>query len=264
MNEVLEKLVVAQAIDLELAKLKRELAAVPVRRKAAEAALRAAEDDLRKTEEGMRKEEVLRRTQESDVRTHKDKQTKLRKQLDAATSTAQVTALEHEIAFTEQAIAKLEDEELASMERTEQLESDRSHGQEVLAQTTAALTRETVAGDVILETNSARVLELDAERSALRKEIGSTDDGERMLSQYDRVAKSKGTAISEATAQKCSACQMMLRPQRWNDITDRDPNSPHKDEVFTCETCGRMLFYDPRRDTPGGWTPGQRLAAAAN
>ncbi|SEG20610.1 hypothetical protein SAMN05421819_2191 [Bryocella elongata] len=262
MNEVLEKLIVAQAVDLELARLKSELAGVPARRKAAETALRAAEDALRKIDEGMRKEEVLRRTQESEVRSYKDKQTRLRKQLDAATSTAQVTALEHEIGFTEQAVAKLEDEELASMERTEQLEIDRSHAQEALERTTATLTRETVACEVLTEQNTARIADLTSERAAIRADVGATEEGERLLSQYDRVAKSKGTALSEATGQKCSACQMMLRTQRWNDITDRDPNSPHKDEVFTCETCGRMLFYDPRRDAPGEWTPGQRLASS--
>jgi predicted nucleic acid-binding Zn-ribbon protein len=262
MNADLEKLIVLQAIDLELGKLKNELAGVPARRKAAETALRGAEDGLRQIEESMRKEEVLRRSQESDVRTHKDKLARLRKQLDAATSTAQVTALEHEISFAEQAITKLEDEELASMERTEQLEGDRSHGQEALERSTAALTRETAACEVLTERNTARVTVLNTERAAVRTEINATDDGERMLAQYDRVAKSKGTAISEATEHKCSACQMMLRPQRWNDLTSLDPNSPHKDEVFTCETCGRMLFYDPRRNTPGPWAPGERLAAA--
>lgn len=262
MNADLEKLIMLQAIDLELGKLKTELAGVPLRRKAAETALRGAEGTLRKTDEAMRKEELLRRAQEGDVRTHKDKLAKLRKQLDAATSTAQVTALEHEIQFAEQAIAKLEDEELASMERTEQLEMERSHGQEALERTTAALTRETVACEVLTERDTARIAVLDDERGALRKDVLATDSGERMLSQYDRTAKSKGTAISEATEHKCSACQMMLRPQRWNDLTDRDPNSPFKETVFTCETCGRMLFYDPRKDTPGPWAPGERLAAA--
>lgn len=262
MNENLEKLVLLQAIDLELGKLKAELAGVPGRRKAAESALNQAEAALRRVDEGMRKEDVLRRSQESDIRGHKDKLTRLRKQLDGATSTAQVTALEHEITYAEQAITKVEDEELASMERTEQFEVDRTHAQEQLAKMAAALTRETVALEVLVEAHTARVRELETERSAVRSQTKASDAGELLLSQYDRVAKSKGTAVSEAVDHKCSACQMMLRPQRWNDLTDRDPNSPYKNEIFHCETCGRMLFYDPRRDTPGTWEPGERLASA--
>jgi len=48
---------------------------------------------------------------------------------------------------------------------------------------------------------------------------------------------------------------MMVRPQRWNDLTGND----HDDQLFTCETCGRILFWDPRRDTPRTWTAGERL-----
>ena len=55
---------------------------------------------------------------------------------------------------------------------------------------------------------------------------------------------------------------MMVRPQRWNDLTDRDPHAEHANAIFTCETCGRMLFFDPRRDAPIRWSPGERLASA--
>lgn len=262
MNADLERLILLQAIDLELSRLRTELAAVPSRLKAAEKARCDAEAALARIDEAMRKEETLRRSQESDVRTHKDKLARLRRQLDAATSTAQVTALEHEIGFAEQAISRLEDEELASMERTEQFEVDRNRAVQTLEQLAAALLRESASGEELTARHQHRVVALEAERSGVRSEVGATDSGERLLSQYDRLAKSRGTALSEASDHKCSACQMMLRAQRWNDLTDRDPNSPHRDEVQTCETCGRMLFYDPRRDTPGPWPAGERLAAA--
>ena len=59
-----------------------------------------------------------------------------------------------------------------------------------------------------------------------------------------------------------SACQMMIRTQRWNDLADRDPNGEFADTIFTCETCGRMLFYDPRRDAPMTAPAIDRLKAA--
>ncbi len=36
-------------------------------------------------------------------------------------------------------------------------------------------------------------------------------------------------------------------------LTDR----ANDDSIFTCETCGRLLYWDPRRDAPVGWKPGQ-------
>ena len=43
---------------------------------------------------------------------------------------------------------------------------------------------------------------------------------------------------------------MMLRPQRWNDLRDNSPDSESGHTIITCENCGRMLFYDPARDSP--------------
>ena len=60
------------------------------------------------------------------------------------------------------------------------------------------------------------------------------------------LRRRKGTAVSEAINQKCSACQMMVRPQSWNDLRDRDNDN----EMMTCESCGRLLYYDPARDAP--------------
>ena len=63
---------------------------------------------------------------------------------------------------------------------------------------------------------------------------------------YDRIARAKGTGIAEVLMQKCMACQMMQRPQRWNDLRDRDNR-----DLMTCESCGRLLWYNAETDSPG-------------
>ena len=68
------------------------------------------------------KEEALRRRQESDVKDHQAKIARIRKQMDLATTTVQVTAFEHEIAFAQAEISRLEDAEIESMERSEGLD----------------------------------------------------------------------------------------------------------------------------------------------
>jgi len=108
-----------QKYDLEAKRLRDEIAALPklvaqLETKAkATVGQRAVDVDL------IAKEEVLRCRQELDVKDHQAKIAKIRKQLDNATDTKQVTAFEHEIQFAQSAIGKLEDEELESMERTE-------------------------------------------------------------------------------------------------------------------------------------------------
>jgi hypothetical protein len=259
MNADLEHLIILQAQDLELRRLRAELADAPLQVSAAQTARAHAEVALAEATKSLAKEETLRRSQELEVKDRQGKISRLRKQMETATSAAQITALEHEIDFSEQTIARLEDEELASLERTDQHEITRGKATLTLEVTTATLAAARVRAADIATRHSASIAGIETERAALRALI---DDAR--LSVYDRIAKAKGTGLSEALDHKCSACQMMVRPQRWNDLTDRDPHSEYANTIFTCETCGRMLFYDPRHDAPVRWTPGEKLSAATS
>jgi uncharacterized protein len=42
----------------------------------------------------------------------------------------------------------------------------------------------------------------------------------------------------------------MLRPQRWNDLRDNSAEAESARIIMNCENCGRMLYYDPARDSP--------------
>jgi predicted nucleic acid-binding Zn-ribbon protein len=262
MNADLEHLITLQAMDLELRRLRAELADAPVRVTAAQTARAKAEVFLADTTRSLAREETLRRSQELDVKDRHGKIARLTKQMETATSAAQITALEHEIAFSRQAISTLEDEELASLERTDTLEVSRARATTALADTTAALAAARARAADLLTRHTASIASIETERASLRTLIQQSEPGEALVSSYDRIAKAKGTALSEARDHKCTACQMVVRPQRWNDLTDRDPNAEFANTIFSCETCGRMLFYDPRQDAPIRWSPGERLTAA--
>ena len=235
-----EKLMTLQRLDLEGKRLRDQMAALPrlvaqlETKASATAGQRAVVLDL------IGREDALRRRQESDVKDHQAKIAKIRKQLDHATDTKQVAAFEHEIAFAQAAVGKLEDAELESMERSDELEAQRRIADQAVAAAEARFAgeRERAAGTVA--NDKAALAELETQRTEQRKMID-----EEALSLYDRIARAKGTGIAEALNQKCTACQMMLRPQRWNDLRDRDNR-----ELMTCESCGRLLWYDPARDSP--------------
>ena len=264
MNADLEHLIIVQAQDLELRRLRQQLSEGPLQVKAAEAACAHAEAALKAAKDSLAREETLRRSQELEVKERQTKAARLRKQMETATSASQIAALEHEIAFLDQSIAKLEDEELASLERTEGFELALGRATLTLEAETTTLASIRVRAADLATRNTAAIASIEGERAATRALLAASPTGEASLSAYDRIAKAKGTGLSEAVDHKCSACQMMVRPQRWNDLTDRDPNSEHANTIFTCETCGRMLYYDPRRDAPVRWTPGERLSSASN
>jgi len=240
MHPDLEKLIVLQQHDVALRTLRDEMAALPRHIAALAARNAAAQAQQIALEESLAKEEKLRRQLESDVRDFQQKIVKVQRQLDQATTTVQVTAFEHEIGFLKSEISRLEDTELESMERTEKFEADRKLAVEAVTDSEATLERERLRAADILKRDDAEVKLHEAQRSEVRAQVG-----EAMLANYDRIARAKGTAIAEGVDHKCSACQMMVRPQKWNDFTDRS-----NDTLFNCDTCGRMLYYDPARDAP--------------
>ena len=250
MHPDLEQLIPLQEMDVAAQRLREAIAAAPKR--VAEAAARVKEASARKTQlsDEVAREETLRRRLESDIADQKVKLERARKKLDGATTTAQVTALEHEISFDSKEIGRLEDVELESMERSETLEAKLPKAQTELAETEAARDRVRQQADEAVAQNKIELAGLERRRGELRAAILKSETGEASLSRYDRIAKARGTAISQALLGKCTACGMMLRPQLWQDLRDNSADSPSRTELSTCENCGRLLYYDPGLDAP--------------
>ena len=254
MHPDLEKLIVLQGHDVESKRLRDEMAALPKQVAVLETKAKAIDGQRAVIIDLIAKEEALRRRQESDVKDHQAKIARIRKQMDMATTTVQVTAFEHEIGFAQAEIGRLEDAEIESMERSEGLESQRQLADQALADATATLERERVRATEAIAQDKTLLAAVEEKRKTERAEVGET-----ALSTYDRIAKAKGTAVAEALNQKCTACQMMVRPQRWNDLRDRG----NDETMMTCESCGRLLFYDPARDAPQRKTvPVESIAAS--
>ncbi|HEX2918987.1 MAG TPA: C4-type zinc ribbon domain-containing protein [Edaphobacter sp.] len=254
MHPDLEKMIALQALDLEARRLTDEMEELPKRVARLRQDHEAARKQLASVVTDLAHEESLRRQQELDIKSHQQKAARLRKQMDVVTTTAQASALEHEIGFAEAEISRLEDSELESMERTETLESAKTSAEETVANLASSHGAESARSAETLERDRALLAEVNAKRQALRATIG-----EDALSIYDRVARSRGTALAEGIDHKCSACQMMVRPQRWNDLRDRS----NDDVMLSCESCGRLLYWDPARDAPQK-KPAQNESIAAS
>ena len=56
---------------------------------------------------------------------------------------------------------------------------------------------------------------------------------------YERIRKKwHGTVVAEIADGRCGACQIVLRPQFFQDVR-------HSGELMFCESCGRFLHYNP-------------------
>ena len=250
MHPDLEKLIPLQAMDLEAGKLREEMAAAPRRVAETEQRVQTAARRLADLRTELGKEDALRRRLESDIADQRQKRDRAQKKIDAATTTAQVTALEHEAEFARKEISRLEDTELESMERSETLEARLPPAESELRDLEQTLQRERDRSEQTVARDRTALVEVEQRRQALRAEIMISETGEASLSRYDRIAHHRGSAIAEAHLGKCTACGMMVRPQLWQDLRDNSDASPSHDQLFSCENCGRLLYYDPARDAP--------------
>jgi predicted nucleic acid-binding Zn-ribbon protein len=254
MHPDLEKMIVLQVHDVEAKRLRDEMVALPKHVASLETKAKATEGQRAVIIDLIAKEEALRRRQESDVKDQQAKIARTRKHMDLATTTVQVTAFEHEIAFAQAEVSRLEDAEIESMERSEGFDAQKLLANQAVEDSNATLERERLRAAETIAQDKIALAAVEEKRKAVRAEIN-----ESALSNYDRIAKAKGTAVAEALNQKCMACQMMVRPQRWNDLRDRG----NDETMMTCESCGRLLYYDPARDAPQRKTvPVESIAAS--
>ena len=250
MHPDLAKLVVLQSHDIEARRLRDQISALPRQLAALQARASATVTQRTAVLDLIAREDALRRRQESEIADLRQKLARTQKKIDISTTSVQVTALEHEAAFARAQINRLEDAELESMERGEALDAQRALAEAAVADSALALEQERARTNELLARHRAALAVLDGKREALRTEIAQSPTGEDSLSIYDRISRSKGDAVSQALNQRCSACQMMVRPQRWNDLRDNTPGSPSSQTLMTCENCGHLLYYDPARDSP--------------
>jgi predicted nucleic acid-binding Zn-ribbon protein len=223
-----------QQIDQKIAKLGLMIDGLPARIKAIEEQLRDFLSAFESAKQRLAANQKERRELDAEIQQICGKITKHRDQLYQVKTNDQYRAMLKEIEGEEGNIHKIEDRILEKMVESEQLEKQIKEASLKLDSEKARVARETAALEAQRHAAIAERDELTARRNDL---AGSLTAEVRNL--YEKLRRARhGITVAEVEGGICSGCHVRLRPQAYNDVVTSDG-------LFTCETCGRMLFYEP-------------------
>ncbi|MBK5291750.1 MAG: hypothetical protein JJE04_08765 [Acidobacteriia bacterium] len=233
----IEKVLRMQGLDTRAEDLRKEIAALPVQIAAIEKLLEAHQRKLEADRAVLAASQKERRQLDLDVQTHQQKISKLRDQMLSAKTNEQYRAFQHEIEFCDKSIAKSEDRTLELMLASESLDNNVKAAEEALTTEKAEVERQKTEARQRTAIDLEQLKKLLAERAELAATVANP-----LLAQYEKLMRKRaGVAVSDATKGRCSACQLELRPQMYQELRKGE-------SVMYCENCQRILHYNPPVD----------------
>ncbi len=232
----IENLLQLQGVDKEIRRLQDEVAELPKRVAAIELKLAGTKSQLEKAQNAIKADEAARRKYDTNIKDLREKISKYRDQSLAVKTNDQYKALMAEIQFAEKEITANEDKILELMVSADARDKEVKAAQAELKAETAEIEKEKEQARQRTAEDEKLLAEARAKRDQFRTGIR-----EDLLRQYERVSKFRGSGIAEVRDHKCMGCQVILRPQTYNDVLNG------KDIVY-CDSCQRVLYLSPKEE----------------
>lgn len=224
-----------QHLDQQISHFQKEIAALPKHVAGIEKVLDTHNRRLEADRAALAGNQKERKRLDGEIQVQNQKISKLRDQMLSAKTNDQYRAFQHEIEFCEKEIRRHEDRILELMTESEPLD-------QAVKIAEGALKKEK---EVVDAEKKAAVQKTDADKKLLdgllaqRKAVTDLLKAP-LLKEYQRIRlKWKSNLVAaEANDGRCTACNMSLRPQFFQDLR-------RGEMVMACESCGRFLYYHP-------------------
>lgn len=242
MHPDLEKVIELQQLDTRIAQLNAQIETLPSQIKTLEDQLHEfihAHEERQQRLAGNQKE---RRDLDAEIKTIQARISKHKDQIYEVKTNEQYKAMLKEIEGEEAKVRAIEDQVLEKMIDAEQLEKQIRDAASRLDAEKARVAGEVKQLQTLRQTDVDERDKLQAQR---KKDEATVSAG--VLDHYERIRKMRrGLAIAEIRDGSCVACNVLLRPQLYNEARSNQA-------VLTCENCNRILYYvEPPQTPPEG------------
>ncbi len=231
MHPDIKAVIELQQTDTKIAELTAQIDSLPSQIQTLEAQLNEFIHAHEERKHRLAENQKERRGVEGEIQLIREKISKHKDQLYQVKTNEQYRAMLKEIEGEEANIRKIEDQVLEKMIEAEEIQK---HITEAVARL------ESEKGRAAAETKRLESLrKADVEERermlARRKELaGALSD--TVLERYERLRQWRGAAVAEAREGSCTACNVRLRPQMYNEVRTNE-------SLIECENCGRLLYY---------------------
>ncbi len=239
MHPGLKTIIELQKLDAEISEYSAQIDLLPKEVQAIETQLNEFIHAHEERKQRLAKNQKERKDFETEIQAIRTKISKHKDQLYEVKTNEQYKAMLKEIEGEEAKVRGFEDQILEKMVEAEDLED---HIREAAARLDSEKARV-----------AAQVQRLQAERQVdvdKRNELQARRDADAasiepsLLSEYERLRRGKrGQAVAQVRNGLCSACNVMLRPQLFNEVRTNEA-------IIACEQCARILYYqEPPAET---------------
>ena len=251
MNADLRSIWDLQSVDTRIAELKLEIARLPKHIAEIERKLESHKQALAADQAALEENRKGRRLMEGEITGLEQKISHIRVQMGEAKTNEVYRAFQKEIKFGEDGISKVEDRILDKMIEAETIEQNIAKAEQALKIESEAVAKEITETKARVAKDEDELVLDQKKRDASARSV--TPD---VLKTYERVRKLRGNAVAEVSGDCCLVCNVVMRPHVSQRLRQGE-------EILTCESCGRILYYPPL-DTPPVEDPAGENSLAAS
>lgn len=230
-GETIDKVLVLQAQDCDIAQIERELKDIPARKEEIQSRLSDHRAELESAREDLQAVQARLKELELEVAACDERIAKYRQQQLELKTNEEFKAMNSEISAVEKQIEKHEEVELEIMEQIDGAEAAISEKQAALKSEEDLVVIDLKAMD---ERSGKMAQRLESVQSERQSQAGGVDP--EWLMRYDRIfANKRDQALVSIANGVCGGCHMKLPPQLYHDTQKQDA-------MVSCTYCGRLLY----------------------